>query len=243
MMPSLTALCKTLRKLEIDKPRSIIFALAILLIVFSTTGSYNHFFPENVEPMFATAVTSVPADSIAAPLDSLMAFTMVSDKEEIQLRPYQLPLIPAASIDSETLWLARCIYSETNRPEEQELIAWVVRNRVESGYRGKQTYRRVVLDPYQFSAFNADSPKYSYYRSLMPSHKQDGWQRALTIAYYVKHARPHYRPFSAETLHFYSEQSMVGRKKPAWAYGSNPIQTPERYALDERRFRFYEGIS
>ena len=50
-------------------------------------------------------------------------------------------------------------------------------------------------------------------------------------------------PFSEKTLHFYSEQSMKGRKKPAWAYGSTPIQTPERYALDERRFRFYEGIS
>ena len=161
----------------------------------------------------------------------------------MQLRPYQLPLVPTSSLDSETLWLARCIYSETNRPEEQELIAWVVRNRVESNYRGKSTYRRVVLDPYQFSAFNADSPKSSYYRSLQPTHNQDGWQRALTIAYYVRHARPHYRPFSENTLHFYSEQSMVGRKMPAWALGSEPIETPERYALDERRFRFYEGIS
>ncbi len=243
MTPSITSLCNTLRKLEIDKTRSIIFTVALTLIVLSTTGSYSHLFPENAEPMFATSLESVAADSMESATDSLMTFAMADVKEEIQLRPYQLPLIPASSIDAETLWLARCILSETNRPEEQELIAWVVRNRVESGYRGKDSYRRVVLDPYQFSAFNSDAPKSSYYRSLSPSHNQEGWQRALTIAYYVRHARPHYRPFSTQTLHFYSEQSMVGRKKPAWAYGSKPIQTPERYALDERRFRFYEGIS
>lgn len=242
-MPSETSQCNTLRNLEIDKTRTIIFTATLALLVLGSTGAFTQLMPENAEPMFATSVEGVATDSLTAPADSVFQVTFASTKEEIQLRPYQLPLIPASSIDSETLWLARCIYSETNRPEEQELIAWVVRNRVESTYRGKTTYRRVVLDPYQFSAFNADSPKSSYYRSLMPSHNQDGWQRALTIAYYVRLARPDYRPFSAETLHFYSEQSMVGRKKPAWAYGSQPIQTPERYALDERRFRFYEGIS
>ncbi len=46
----------------------------------------------------------------------------------------RLPVLPPQElkkIDNETLWLARCIYSETKRPEEQELVAWVVRNRVE----------------------------------------------------------------------------------------------------------------
>ena len=163
--------------------------------------------------------------------------------EEVQLRPYQLPHIPSNKIDNETLWLARCIYSETKRPEEQELIAWVVRNRVESRYRGKSTYRQVVLDPFQFSAFNEEGPKSSYYRSLNVKHKQEGWKRALTIAYYVRHARPHYRPFSDQTFHFYSERSMRGRKVPDWARGLTPIQTPGRYQLDARRFRFYAGIS
>jgi hypothetical protein len=162
---------------------------------------------------------------------------------EIQLRPYKLPAVPPEDIDAETLWLARCIYSETNRPEEQELIAWVVRNRVESGFRGKKSYRQVVLDPFQFSAFNEDSGKSNYFRSLNLNHEDDGWKHALTIAYYVRHARPHYRPFSEQTLHFYSEQSMIGRRKPNWARGLIPVQTPERYQLDERRFRFYEGIS
>ena len=50
-------------------------------------------------------------------------------------------------IDTETLWLARCIYSETKRPAEQELVAWVLRNRVETGYRGQTTYESTVLDP------------------------------------------------------------------------------------------------
>ena len=211
--------------------------------MLGTTGTYSHLLNEDAEPLFATSLESTITDSLESPVDSLVAFDIDLNKEVVQLRPYQLPLVPATSIDTETLWLARCIYSETARPEEQELIAWVVRNRVESNYRGKKTYRRVVLDPYQFSAFNADSPKSSYYLSLTPLHKQDGWQRTLSIAYYVRHARPHYRPFSENTLHFYSEQSMVGPKIPAWATGSEPIQTPDRYALDERRFRFYEGIS
>ena len=241
-MPSETSQYDTLRNFKIDKARSVIFILALLFIGFSTTGTISQWLPTPAEPMFASTLDSTAQAFESDDLDSLFV-AQVNQKHEIQLRPEELPLIPAEQIDSETLWLARCIYSETNRPEEQELIAWVVRNRVESNYRGKDSYVRVVLDPYQFSAFNADSPKSSYYRSLIPTHKQDGWERALSIAYYVRHARPTYRPFSPETLHFYSEQSMVGRKKPVWARGLKPIETPERYALDERRFRFYEGIS
>ena len=182
------------------------------------------------------------ADSLAFDSSTVYVPTRLT-ADEVQLRPYQLPLVPDSAIDGETLWLARCIYSETKRPEEQELIAWVVRNRVENRYRGKTTYREVVLDPYQFSAFNADSPKSSYYRSLTVRHNAEGWKRALAIAYYVRHARPHYRPFSEQTLHFYSEQSMSGRRTPSWARGMTPVQTPDRYRLNERRFRFYEGIS
>lgn len=43
--------------------------------------------------------------------------------------------------------------TETNRPEEQVFVLWVIRNRVESGRFGKD-YEGVVLAPKQFSAFN-----------------------------------------------------------------------------------------
>lgn len=233
---------KTLRTFEIDKTRSVIYVLTLLVVVLSTTGSYSKLTDKDGEEKSADSLSVTPdLDAYLAAADSIQ--TDVETHYEIQLRPYQLPLVEEDAIDSETLWLARCIYSETNRPEEQELIAWVVRNRVESRYRGKKTYRQVVLDPFQFSAFNGDSAKSSYFRSLNLNHEPDGWKRALTIAYYVRHARPNYRPFSIQTLHFYSEQSMKGQNKPHWARGLAPVQTPERYQLDERRFRFYEGIS
>lgn len=239
-MPSVTSRCKTLNNFKIEKTRAVIYLTVVLFISLGTTGSYNLVADAPVE-------STTPPDST---LDELELHKVpnapvqeLANSEEIQLRPELLPVVPASEIDEETLWLARCIYSETNRPEEQELIAWVVRNRVEQNYRGKSSYRRVVLDPFQFSAFNADSPKSGMYRSLSVNHNMKGWTRALAIAYYVRHASPQYRPFSEGTLHFYSEQSMVGRIQPKWARGMTPVETPERYQLDERRFRFYEGIS
>lgn len=50
-------------------------------------------------------------------------------------------------------WAGLCAITETNRPEEQEYVLWVIRNRVESGRFGKG-YEGVVLAPKQFSAFN-----------------------------------------------------------------------------------------
>ncbi|WP_240332831.1 hypothetical protein [Salinibacter ruber] len=51
---------------------------------------------------------------------------------------------PPLNLEGPTLWLARAIYSETKLPHEQELVAWVVRNRVETAYRGRRTYRAVA---------------------------------------------------------------------------------------------------
>src|SRR5690606_41478736 len=112
-----------------------------------------------------------------------------------------LPILPPTLIDPETLWLARCIYSETKRPEEMELVAWVVRNRVETRYRGRSSYRDVVLDPFQFSAFNPNNPKRSFYSTLDTRRPIGSWQRALTIAHSVRQAEAEYRPFSMQTRH------------------------------------------
>lgn len=51
-------------------------------------------------------------------------------------------------------WAGLCALTETNRPEEQEFVLWVIRNRVASP-RFPDTYEGVVLQPRQFSAFNA----------------------------------------------------------------------------------------
>lgn len=155
-----------------------------------------------------------------------------------------IPLIDfSEGIDEGTLWLARAIYSETKLVHEQELVAWVIRNRVETTYRGEETYRAVILDPYQFSAFNPGSAKRAFYTSLMPTDSLSGWQRALRIAHYVRHADSTRRPFSIRTRHFYSEQSMVGRRHPHWVNNRQRVTPNWTYRVDQRRFRFYESIS
>ena len=149
---------------------------------------------------------------------------------------------PTPRVDStEVLWLARAIYSETKLPHEQELVAWVIRNRVETGYRGEQTYKGVVLDPWQFSAFNSNSPKRRYYSSLKYESAPAGFQTALEIAARVAHAPDAQRPFAENTRHFYSERSMRGRRAPGWAVNKTPVRLDRK--VDPRRFRFYAGIS
>ena len=154
-----------------------------------------------------------------------------------------LPPQTLQALDGETLWLARCIFSETKRPEEQELVAWVIRNRVETQYRGKRTYRDVVLDPYQFSAFIPGTRTRAYYSRLNVHSKVPGWQRALRIAYEVKRMPDVFRPFSPETRHFYSEQSMKGQRHPAWAIGHVPVAPKRSFELEEKRFRFYKSVT
>lgn len=186
----------------------------------------------------AAPQTAVDTTQVYIELDSLKDVRA----HLIRLGARRLPPVPPEAIDTETLWLARVIYSETKRPEEMELVAWVVRNRVETQYRGKTTYRDVVLDPFQFSAFIPYNPRRHYYLRLTPHSRAPGWQQALSIAYYVRFADTTHRPFSIRTRHFYSEQSMTGRLLPVWAEGVHPIR-PMRYQVDERRFRFYEDIS
>lgn len=137
------------------------------------------------------------------------------------------------------LWLARVIYSETKRPHEQELVAWVVRNRVETAYRGRDTYEGVVLDRYQFSAFNGGA-KRVHYSSLEWNSAEPGFQRALSIAAKVATAQPEERPFARTTRHFFSRRSMAGGATPAWAHGMRPVSLDRDVEPD--RFRFYAEV-
>lgn len=155
---------------------------------------------------------------------------------------YAPPPFSLADVSDDVLWLARCIYSETKRSDEQELVAWVVRNRVETEYRGESTYEDVVLDPYQFSAFNPNDPKRRLFTSLTPESDSPSFRSALQVAHRVYHARPSERPFSAKTRHFYSERSMVGRRAPNWADGHRPVR-PVGFTVDPVRFRFYSGVA
>ncbi len=152
------------------------------------------------------------------------------------------PAFVLDEVSDDVLWLARCIYSETKRAEEQELVAWVIRNRVETGYRGQTEYEKVVLDPYQFSAFNPGDPKRRLYTSLSPASDSPSFNSALEVAHGVYHASSTERPFSGKTRHFYSERSMVGNSHPNWSVGHAPVR-PVGFRIDPRRFRFYSGVA
>ena len=151
-----------------------------------------------------------------------------------------VPAFSLEAVDADVLWLARCIYSETKQPDEQELVAWVVRNRVETKYRGKTRYQDVVLDPYQFSAFNKDSHKRRFYSTLTPTSRSRGWTTAIEIAHTVYHADEGTRPFGKKTRHFYSERSMKNQKAPSWAAKKTPVALDR--PIDPDRFRFYDSV-
>ena len=203
---------------------------------------------------------SLPAEPVdlyapVLPVEEIPAGLVVQDVTQTPARPVRArvpvpslssalrTIAPAAGetlpIDSETLWLARCIYSESDLPHEQELVAWVVRNRVATAYRGQRTFEDVVLDARQFSAFNADSPRRGFYLGLGPESRAPGWRRALLIAAYVRRAPWSRRPFGVTVRHFYSEVSMVGRRHPTWAQGETPVLANRPYEIDPYRFRFF----
>jgi hypothetical protein len=177
------------------------------------------------------AFTSVDRDVLAEVMPATEAPALEQDAPEFA----------TAAVTDDALWLARVIYSETKRPDEQELVAWVVRNRVETAYRGKNTYQGVVLDPWQFSAFNRNAPKRVHYTGLTTNCAPAGWQTALQIAQAVVEAPAYERPFATDTRHFYSERSMVGRSAPDWAIGKRPVSLDRE--VDPRRFRFYRAIA
>jgi len=218
--------------MKLDRPTRNILRLVAFMIALSG----GLLAAGNPQTLLATAF--VPGMGIEAPAEqAIAAVTQV-----IPADPEALAPVPAAELDEETLWLARCIMSETSRPVEQELVAWVVRNRVENNYRGAYSYQQAVLDPYQFSAFNPNSPARRRFTSLAVTSTDAGWQRALAIAHYVKNAPAEVQPFSPETHHFYSERSMAGGRAPAWAVGETPVEVDRAVNVQEDRFRFYAEL-
>jgi len=146
-------------------------------------------------------------------------------------------------------WLALCLCTESNRPEEWPYIAQVIENRRATGRWGA-TYRDVVLAPMQFSAFNA------YTRHSDGFHEPYGLFMgvaltskiplllAMRAAKFV--SAPSSEPawakdVSEQTLHYWSPVSMVPKgSRPAWAKSAKRLYTPD--GLDLERFIFAESV-
>ena len=217
-----------------SKKRLAVYGIASLLLALSgMMALYGHRLQQTIPAADAfSLVEQAETDTLIIDLTPMQ----VANLPLHELKPFE-----ASEVDEETLWLARCIYSETKRPEEQVLVAWVIRNRVDTAYRGKATYQDVVLDPYQFSAFLPDHYKRSFYERLNINSTAPGWQRTLHIAHAVRNEAETQRPFSVTTRHFYSERSMPDLGQPLWIDGHQPVQIS--LEVDERRFRFYQDVS
>ena len=139
--------------------------------------------------------------------------------------------------DPETLWMARAIYSETNDSSEQVLVAQVIRNRVDSSYNGKTTYKDVILDPYQFSAFNPDYRlRWKVMNMSQTDTNDDSFMRAFEIA--VRTRMLDSTNFQA--THFYSPVSMEPPfRKPTFANHYPRVRADH---IDDTRFRFYNSL-
>ncbi len=171
--------------------------------------------------------------------------SMPSDQEAQSAlqNPWSTQPVHVGNIDQETLWLARAMFSESKRHDEQELVGWTVRNRYETRYRGCTSYQECILDPFQFSAFLSGQPKLSFYTSLTEVSDISGWQRTLALAYYIRYADDQLRPFDRKVRHFYSQQSMLHPDlTPDWVGDGTQVVPRRHFPLNEHRFRFYSGV-
>jgi len=131
-------------------------------------------------------------------------------------------------------WTTRAIVSETTRPREMRVIAEIIRNRVESGWRGHQTYKGVILDPYQFSAFNPGRGTPSVYRAMTRENTPfpSIWREARGIAEKVLKAKREDLLTTRRVLHFHHRQVT-----PKWAYRLERVEVGGRRLLAYRHPR------
>jgi len=142
--------------------------------------------------------------------------------------------------EREILWATRTIISETKNVSEMLLIANVIRNRVDLDYRGKETAKQIVLDPYQFSAFNPGRSRRWRYINMTDQHVDDAlWQDAWNAARFAMTAPREVLPFSNACInHFVHPGGLTST--PNWMYNMEQVdlgdvQRPEIVFFEQNR--------
>lgn len=138
--------------------------------------------------------------------------------------------------EREILWLARAVFSETKDKEAQYLVAWTIRNRVDTGYRGF-SYEDVVKSKNQYSGLQPRDAQYKLnisldYEDADTAHQS--WSSALSVASEVYFADDSARPFPITVRHFYSPKVV---SEPSWASGKTP-----HLAMQNPSFAFYNNV-
>ena len=136
----------------------------------------------------------------------------------------------------EILWFARAVYSESEFTDEQEYVAWAIRNRVANKWY-PDTYQEVVLQPHQFSGLNEYDRWYEVNISRDYDNGDHVWRSALAVAQEVYYANEFDRMLPSGVMHFYSP---VAVDTPDWAQGLEPVK--ELHGRRGVRFAFYQGV-
>lgn len=141
-------------------------------------------------------------------------------------------------------WVGLCCITESNQPHEWPYIAWVIRNRLDSG-KYKHSYEQVVLQSYQFSAFNKwigqPDPLVVFRMVARGYHWIEYLFHACDAAKMVIEAPRSSEPFPITVRHYYSPRSMrpLG-SKPAWEKEASRLFTPE--GVSPERFIFADNV-
>lgn len=115
------------------------------------------------------------------------------------------------------LWMTRAVLSETADPREMVYVANVIRNRVDMHYRGASSVREVVLDSYQFSAFNPGrETRWRYINMNAETYRGYLWEEAWSASRFVMTVDRNMLPFEDKCInHFYYPDVLP--YDPTWA--------------------------
>jgi len=144
-----------------------------------------------------------------------------------------------AATSKDILWLSRVLYSETDKPLEMYYIAHVVKNRVETCYRGECSYKEVALDPYEFSAFNPNRASRYYLMDLDDSNAKDPGRWAASKQIALNTYLDNHDPTNGGT-HFFAQISMRNHGFPDWAYHGDQVILANN--VQEERLRVYKNV-
>ena len=171
---------------------------------------------------------------------AMLAFQAQSLFAEVTKSPLRAYTDNQSAEAQDILWLARIIYSETKVREEQIVVAWVVRNRVETNFRGAESYKDVALAPAQFSGLWPSDSQYKLNMSRGYQSSGDlAWTQALVIAQAVYFADESLRPIPQTVRHFYSPEAVM--RDPHWVSGQKASLVLRDYK-GSIRFAFYDNV-
>lgn len=191
--------------------------------------------------LFMQIKTYIDAGKLALVIIAILALQAQSLFAQTVKSPLKAYTDLSSQESQDILWLARILYSESKVREEQIVIAWVVRNRVDSGFRGADSIKDVAMSPSQFSGLWPSDAQYRL--NITRSYETKGdkaWDQALGIAAAVYFADDSIRPISEKVLHFYSPMSVL--RDPSWAVGKKPAMVLRDSDTGNVRFAFYDSV-